>query len=110
MSKSTTKRRPGKAPAGKKSPLAFPLTAHPRGYWCKKVRGKIHYFGEIADDPEGEKAIALWLAQKDDLLAGRTTRVQPANGLTVADLVNHYLNAKKARTVSGELLQNTWNE
>src|SRR6266568_4740776 len=24
---------------------AFPLTAHPAGYWCKKIRGKIHYFG-----------------------------------------------------------------
>ena len=49
----------------------FPLTRHPRGYWCKKVRGKIHYFGKIGDDPEGEKAVNQWLDQKDDLLAGR---------------------------------------
>jgi hypothetical protein len=21
----------------------FPLTAHPAGYWCKKIRGKLYY-------------------------------------------------------------------
>ena len=110
MPKSTTKTRPAKAPAAKKPRPDFPLTPHPRGYWCKKVRGKLRYFGKIADDPEGEKALNLWLDQKDDLLAGRTIRVQPAGGLTVGDLVNHYLNAKKARVQSGELLQQTWDE
>ncbi len=110
MPKSTTKTRPAKAPAAKKPRPDFPLTPHPRGYWCKNVRGKLRYFGKIADDPEGEKALDLWLAQKDALLAGRTIRVQPAGGLTVGDLVNHYLNAKKARVQSGELLQQTWDE
>jgi hypothetical protein len=23
----------------------FPLTPHPSGVWCKKIRGKLHYFG-----------------------------------------------------------------
>jgi hypothetical protein len=23
----------------------FPLTAHPAGLWCKKIRGQLHYFG-----------------------------------------------------------------
>lgn len=27
----------------------FPLTAHPAGTWCKKIRGKLHYFGPWAD-------------------------------------------------------------
>src|SRR5262249_31565341 len=30
----------------------FPLTAHPAGYWCKKIKGKVRYFGPWAD-PEG---------------------------------------------------------
>ncbi|MFA5864727.1 MAG: hypothetical protein WC975_08565 [Phycisphaerae bacterium] len=27
----------------------FPLTTHPNGQWCKKIRGKIHFFGVWAD-------------------------------------------------------------
>ena len=34
----------------------FPLTAHPSGRWCKKVRGKIHYFGKIVANDNGESA------------------------------------------------------
>src|SRR5882724_775560 len=48
----------------------FPLTAHPAGYWCKKIRGKLHYFGPW-DDPDG--ALAKYLEQKDDLHAGSTS-------------------------------------
>jgi hypothetical protein len=29
----------------------FPLTAHPNGQWCKKIRGKVHFFG-VWGDPE----------------------------------------------------------
>src|SRR5580692_1116387 len=25
----------------------FPLTPHPSGRWCKKIRGKLHYFGKL---------------------------------------------------------------
>jgi len=27
----------------------FPLTAHPTGRWCEKIRGRIHYFGSRDD-------------------------------------------------------------
>jgi hypothetical protein len=27
----------------------FPLTAHPNGQWCWKIRGKVHSFGIWAD-------------------------------------------------------------
>jgi hypothetical protein len=49
----------------------FPLTAHPAGYWCKQILGKIHYFGPW-DDPDG--AFAKYLEQQDALHAGRTPR------------------------------------
>jgi len=40
----------------------FPLTAHPAGYWCKKIRGTIYYFDRW-DDPDGalgSMTMALW--------------------------------------------------
>lgn len=80
----------------------LPLTPHPRGYWCKKVRGKLHYFGRIADDTDGQKALNLWLDQKDDLLAGRTPRVS-GDALTVADLCNRFLSSKLHKLQAGEL-------
>jgi hypothetical protein len=39
----------------------FPLFKHATGRWCKKVGGQFHYFGKIADDPDGQVALAKWL-------------------------------------------------
>ena len=25
---------------------SFPLTAHNNGQWCKKIRGRVHFFGK----------------------------------------------------------------
>jgi integrase len=82
----------------------FPLTAHPAGYWCKKIRGKLHYFGPW-DDPDA--ALAKYLEQKDDLHAGRTPRADPAS-LTVKDVANAFLNAKKESLEAGGLSPRTW--
>src|SRR5436190_12320132 len=84
----------------------FPLTAHPAGYWCKKIRGKLYYFGRW-DDPEG--ALQAYLDQKEALHAGRTPR-EASKGLCVKDVANAFLNAKQARVDTGELAQRTWDE
>jgi integrase len=77
----------------------FPLTPHPAGVWCKKFRGKLHYFGRW-DDPQG--ALDEYLRVKDDLHAGRTPRPD-RQALTVKELVNHFLNHKDAAVKAGEL-------
>jgi integrase len=96
------------APSGKpaKPYPEYPLTAHPAGYWCKKIRGKLHYFGPWAD-PDG--ALKKYLEQKDDLHAGRTPRPDP-EALTVKDAANAFLNAKQALVDAGELSSRTWAE
>jgi integrase len=80
------------------------LFGHATGRWCKKIRGKFHYFGKW-DDPDG--ALQRYLDQKDDLYAGRVPRVK-REGLTVKDLVNRFLTFKRARVDTGELVQRSW--
>ena len=84
----------------------FPLVLHPRGYWCKKIRGKLHYFGREAD---GWKA-ADWLYhfQREDLYAGREPR-QPGDedALTVRNLVNRYLTWAERRVENGKIEKRT---
>jgi integrase len=109
MSKSTesaTKRKASTEKPKKPRP-DFPLFPHGSGRWCKKVRGKFHYFGKVADDPKGERALELWLEQRDDLLAGRTPR-PAAEGLTVKDLLNRFLTAKQHQLDCGEITPRTF--
>lgn len=86
----------------------FPLFPHATGRWCKKVKGKAHYFGKTADDPKGEKALSLWLDQKDELLAGRTPRTGP--GVTVEDVCNEFMAHKEGLRDSGEIVQASYAE
>ena len=101
MSKST---RPKLASKPKKPHVDFPLYAHNTRRWAKKIRGRLHYFGPW-EDPKG--ALRRYLDQKDDLLAGRTPRSK-GDGLTVADLANHFLTFKSQLLDSGELASRTF--
>jgi len=83
---------------------AFPLTAHPAGYWCKKIRGKLHYFGKWADP---DAALRKYLEQKDALHAGRKPR-EATKGATVHELVNRFLIQKQALVDVRELSPRTW--
>jgi hypothetical protein len=50
----------------------FPLFPHATGRWSKKIRQKFHYFGKIADDPDGEKALEQLNREWPYLKDGRT--------------------------------------
>ncbi|PAY16653.1 hypothetical protein CKO51_25420 [Rhodopirellula sp. SM50] len=76
----------------------FPLFSHASGKWAKKVRGRMHYFGEWAD-PEG--ALNEWLAVKDYLIAGRDPK--EAIGYDINDLVHDFLDSKQQQHRHGEL-------
>ncbi|MCY2990718.1 MAG: hypothetical protein NTY19_22995 [Planctomycetota bacterium] len=101
MSKKSTPSRPTR-----KAPKDFPLTRHPRSYWCKKVKGKLRYFGKIESDPKGEAALAEWLRVKDELLAGRKPRSKQT-GVTVKDVGSSFLNAKRLAQEAGEITART---
>jgi integrase len=89
----------------------FPLGPHPAGYWCKKIRGTLHYFGPRWHDAESaakaaDAALDEYEQQKDALHAGRKPR-EAADALTVKDAANAFLNAKKDLLESGELSPRT---
>jgi integrase len=66
----------------------------------------LHYFGPW-DDPDG--ALTKYLAQKDDLHAGRKPRAE-LEGLTVKELANLFLNAKQGLVNASELSPRTWTD
>jgi len=59
------------------------------------------------DDPEG--ALQRYLDQRDDLHAGRTPRAS-GDGLTVRDLANQLLTAKKRQAEAGEISLRTFQD
>lgn len=81
----------------------YPLTVHPSGQWAKKVRGRVLYFGSLADPDE---ALRVWLEEKDYLLAGRTPP-SSVPGITVEQLIERHLEDVDARIAAGKLAART---
>ena len=79
---------------------SFPLTPHASGQFCKKIRGKVHYFGSVSDP---DAALKRYHEHCEALHSGKATRVERTAELTVADLANRFLAAKDARRELGEL-------
>ena len=80
---------------------SFPLTAHTSGQWCKKIRGKVHFFGVWADP---QAALEKYLKVAADLHSGR----QPLPGtvspedISVKDLCNRYWDSPGTSYPPGE--------
>ncbi|HEX5271455.1 MAG TPA: tyrosine-type recombinase/integrase [Gemmataceae bacterium] len=96
----------GSRPKPAKPRPDFPLFPHAAGVWAKKIRGKMYYFGPW-EDPEG--ALKKYEAEKEALHAGRKPRADP-EAVTVKDVVNAFLTAKKTAVDNGELSSLTWKD
>jgi integrase len=124
MAKSNSKKGRRKAgPAQPKDPFPdFPLGASTAGWWVKRIRGKLHYFGpwykvrngqiERLPDDGWQAALELYNAQKEDLHAGRIPRVKKigGEGLTVGELRGRFLTAKSRALDAGEITRSTYFE
>ena len=81
----------------------FPLTAHPCGTWCKKIRGKLYHFGGWADP---DAALRKYRHQVDAIQAGRVPDPMPGEGETkinLNDLCHDFLDTKEKRVDIGKL-------
>ena len=92
-----------KRPKLRKPYKAFPLTPHPRGQFCKKINGRLVYFGS---DPQ--EALRRYREHAADLHAGRITRVEATREFTIGDLVNRYLAEAESRRNEGEIKPGTF--
>jgi len=88
----------------------FPLTPHPSGRWCKKIRGKLHYFGKTSGDEQGTAALERFGREWPYLKDGRLPPLVDGaeDGYTVRLLVNDFLTFKKRRVDAGELSPRTF--
>jgi integrase len=82
----------------------FPLFPHATKRWAKKIRGRFHYFGPWSDP---QAALEKYNLQRDDLYAGRTPRLT-GDGLTIRDLANRFLTAKRHLVDTRELSARTF--
>ena len=77
----------------------FPLTLHPTGQYCKKIRGKIHYFGT-----DKKQALERYLSQASYLHGWEhTTTARSSGSMTLKELCDLYLSYQHARVIAGEL-------
>ena len=87
---------------------SFPLTAHNNGQWCKKIRGKVHFFGVWGD---AQDALDNYLRIATALHAGqmpRPTTLSP-EGPTVKDVCNHYLTFQVNKAQARQILADSFN-
>jgi integrase len=82
----------------------FPLTLHPTGQYCKKIHGRIIYFGKDAD-----AALQRYLDEREYLYAGRTP--PSSNGeSTLGVALDEFLSAKFLAKEAGELTQRSYHD
>lgn len=84
----------------------FPLTLHPTGQYCKKIQGKLRYFGK-----DKQEALRRYYEQASALHSGTN---HPAallsNKLTLENLCNLYLDHQLGRAKAGEIRERQYRE
>jgi integrase len=76
----------------------YPLTLHPTGQYCKKIRGKIYYFGK-----DKAEALRLYHEQASSLHTGRGKPEEAGQGQSLRALCNLYLDHQDSRAAIGEI-------
>jgi integrase len=94
-----------RARAGRRAPR-FPLTLHPTGQYCKKIRGKIYYFGK-----DRQEALRRYYEQASALHTATSPRAALLpNKLTLENLCNLYLDHQLGRAKAGEIRDRQYHE
>jgi len=76
----------------------FPLTLHPTGQYCKKINGKIHYFGS-----DKKQALQKYLDQATSLHGSHgSTELTVNSDMTLKKLCDLYLQYQHSKVMAGD--------
>lgn len=81
----------------------YPLTAHPNGQWCKRIRGRLVYFGPWGDP---QAAIERYRQEFPILIAGGTVE----RCETLQTVVAAFLNRSQGRVATGDLTERSFDD
>ena len=95
-----------KTPKRKTRSDKFPLTLHPTGQYCKKVKGKMYYFGS-----DKKAALQKYLDQAAYLPGYQTILEKPTgDNMTLKQLCDMYLNYQYSKLRANDLTASHYNE
>ncbi|MHC4174848.1 MAG: hypothetical protein ACYTBX_13450 [Planctomycetota bacterium] len=84
----------------------FPLTLHRTGQYCKKIKGRMRYFGT-----DKKQALERYLGQATYLLGCQRSIQTAANGkMTLKELCDLYLKYQESRVFADELTPKHYND
>ena len=83
----------------------FPLTLHKTGQYCKKIKGKIYYFGANKNN-----ALLQYLEQAAYLHVGKEATPKSNSSFSIKTLCNLYLDHQDSRVVIGEIKRRHLND
>jgi integrase len=84
----------------------FPLTRHPTGQYCKKIRGKIYYFGS-----DKKEALQTYHDQATFLHGYNSSLQELANGnMTLSQLCDMYLKYQHTKLMANNLSVRHYND
>jgi integrase len=78
----------------------FPMTLHKTGQYCKKIKGKLFYFGV-----DKKKALQSYLEQASYLHSGKPPVNNDTKSVSIKTLANRYLDHQESRVEAGEIKQ-----
>ena len=87
----------------------FPMGWHSSGYWCKRILGRLYYFGERGDR-SGQTALIDFNRRSPYLYAGQNPDDFLGDGYTLKHLCNDFLNYKNGEVEDGNLNQRTFSD
>jgi len=84
----------------------FPLTRHPTGQYCKKIKGKMYYFGS-----DKKEALQRYLDQATYLHGHQENVQKPTEEhMTLKQLCDRYLNYQYSKLQANDLTASHYNE